>query len=98
MEHSNYTAELDGDDVIVVTDLCRGRSVTNDAEAVVAGLAGQFDMRARRVVYCDTAGRWDGMAVTCGRFTGFVMLGAASREEAVARARNRPLWRGETGA
>jgi hypothetical protein len=89
-----YTAELDGDDVIVIIDHDDGsRSVTNDAENVVADIAARFDLRARRIVYRDSEGRWDGLVVECGRFAGFIMLGTDNREKAVSLARNRAIWR-----
>lgn len=93
---SAYTAELDGNgDVIVVIDLDDGgRSVTNDAENVVAELAARFNLRQRRIVYCDTEGRWDGLAVADdGTFAGFVAIGTFTREIAILVARNRAQWR-----
>lgn len=58
------------EEVIYIADLDRGgRSVTNDAEAVVEELAAAH--LARRIVYRDTAGRWDELRHEDGRFVGF---------------------------
>ena len=76
--------------VMVVVDLDRSgwRSVTNDAEGVVSDLAElQPDLLARvpLVLYRDSMGRWDALRASHeGTFTGFVLIGAASEEEAVA--------------
>lgn len=63
-------------------------SVTNDAENVVRYLYEEGVARgATPIVYRDTMGRWDGLAHDGhGHFTGFVMIGAESMEEAVVRA------------
>lgn len=75
MHRTRYTARVE-DGVIVVEDQDRGRSVTNDAELVVADLAKRaFDL-SLPVIYRDTAGRWDGLAVRAGRFGDFYPLNA----------------------
>ena len=62
MHRARYTARVE-DGAIVVEDQDRGRSVTNDAELVVADLAERgFDL-SRPVIYRDTAGHWDGLTV-----------------------------------
>lgn len=77
-------------DVLVVVDLDRDgwRSVTNDAEGVVADLAElRPDLLARLplIPYRDSMGRWDALRVGPGSaFAGFVPIGAASEAEAVA--------------
>jgi hypothetical protein len=45
------------------------RSVTNDAEAVVASLAEQYG--ERRIIYRDTDGNWDELKHRGAVFTGF---------------------------
>ena len=76
--------------VLVVVDLDRDgwRSVTNDAEGVVSDL-GELrpDLLARvpLVLYRDSMGRWDALRASHeGTFAGFVLIGAASEEEAIA--------------
>lgn len=92
MMRSRFKVELDGDDVVVLIDQDRGRSITNDAEMVVREIAEVLDLTARRIVYRDTMGKWDGIAVEGGRFAHFVMLQLDSREDAVYQARNRGRW------
>ena len=76
--------------VLVVVDLDRNgwRSVTNDAEGVVSDLAElRPDLLARvpLVPYRDSMGRWDALRASReGTFAGFVLIGAASEEEAIA--------------
>ena len=76
MHRARYTARVE-DGAIVIEDHDRGRSVTNDAELVVADLAERgFDL-SLPVIYQDTAGRWDGLTGRAGRFGGFYPLNAA---------------------
>ena len=76
MHRARYTARVE-DGAIVIEDHDRGRSVTNDAELVVADLAERgFDL-SLPVIYQDTAGRWDGLTVRAGRFGGFYPLNTA---------------------
>lgn len=76
--------------VLVVVDLDRDgwRSVTNDAEGVTSDLAElRPDLLARvpLIPYRDSMGRFDALSVSReGAFAGFVLIGAASEEEAVA--------------
>lgn len=59
------------EDRVFLVDLNRGnRSVTNDAENVVARVAALHGPD-KRIVYCDSTGRWDELAHERGRFTGF---------------------------
>ena len=86
-----YTWHVAPGGVLVVVDLDRGgwRSVTNDAEGVVSDLAElRPDLLAhvRLVPYQDSMGRGDALRVSHeGTFGGFVLIGAASEAEAVAR-------------
>ena len=78
------------DGAIVIEDQRNGRSVTNDAELVIADLHERgFDL-SLPVIYRDSLGRWDGLAVRGGHFTGFYPLNSAtssSYAEAWARLR-----------
>jgi hypothetical protein len=67
-----YSRTVRGD-VIAIVDHCGGKSVTNDAENVIADLIRQgFDLARHRVIYKDTRGIWDQMLVDrTGRFAGF---------------------------
>lgn len=79
--------------VLVAVDLgCDGwRSVTNDAAGVVSDLAEMRpDLLARALLvpYRDSMGRWDALRASReGTFAGFMPIGAASEEEAVAWVR-----------
>jgi hypothetical protein len=73
-------------DYVLVYDLDGPLSVTNDAERVIETLAAQgVDVDSKRVIYRDSEGRWDGMHVDRGRFSGFRLLGCASPEQAIAK-------------
>jgi hypothetical protein len=87
---ARFTAELVDDDLIVVVDLDlpNTKSVTNDAERVVATIADYVTIGKRQIVYRDSSGRWDGIAVRREReFGGFVGIGAETREAAIEAAR-----------
>lgn len=57
-------------DLVFLVDLDRGgRSVTNDAEAVVAEMLAMHP--GRRVVYRDSRGRWDELCHDGRAFVGF---------------------------
>ena len=91
MQRSRYTARTDGG-VIVVEDQLQDagsiRSVTNDAELVIADLGERgFDL-SLPVIYRDTMGRWDGLTVRGGKFAGFYPLNnadSASYAEALTK-------------
>lgn len=91
MHRARYTARVE-DRAIVVKDRDRGRSVTNDAENVIADLRERgFDLMMP-VIHCDTTGRWDGLTMRAGRFAGFYPLNSAhSTDYAEARAKLRAM-------
>jgi hypothetical protein len=79
-KNSTYEWWIEGNAVLVV-DLDCGRSVTNDAEGVIADLAAAgVDFRGRRVLYRDTTGRWDQLVVAGGAFSGFAPGTRADQE------------------
>lgn len=73
-----YRVELLADDVIALVDenypVPSGRTLTNDAEAVIADLARARLLDRRRVIYRDSDGFWDEMLVRGGRFVGFAPI------------------------
>ena len=71
--------------VIAVVDHDHGRSVTNDAEAVIAQLAEKFDLSKFRVIYRDTRGVWDELLVQHGQFAGFRSINERELEAALAK-------------
>lgn len=78
------------DAFVLVVDQDQGMSVTNDAERVIADLARAQVLAGRRVLYRDTDKRWDELLIAVdGTFAGFAPLGAASPQEAIARAEGR---------
>lgn len=75
---ASYTVRFH-DGAVIVEDRDQGRSVTNDAENVVAELRERgFDL-AMPVIYRDTMGLWSGLAVSGGAFAGFDPLGKEER-------------------
>ena len=91
MFRARYTARCE-DGAIVVKDRDLGRSVTNDAENVIADLREREFNLLLPVLYCDTTGRYDGLTVRDGRFAGFYPLNAAgSTDYGEARARLRAM-------
>ncbi|QEE39817.1 MULTISPECIES: DUF6011 domain-containing protein [unclassified Methylobacterium] len=84
-ERATYTRETRGD-VILITDLNKGRTVTNDAESVIGDLVECLgDLAGKRIVYRDTSGVWDELVVTSNRFTGFRSVGVRTPEEVLAK-------------
>jgi len=60
-------------------------TLTNDAEAVIAELAGEGILGDRRVLYRDTEGWWDEILVKGGRFAGFAPIRERQLETAAQR-------------
>jgi len=56
-------------DKIFIIDLDLGKTITNNAEAIVAKLHRYFPNR--RIIYRDTDRKWDELKHTDGQFTGF---------------------------
>jgi hypothetical protein len=72
--------------VIAVIDYDQGKSVTNDAENVIADLAASFDLSKYRVIYRDTRGIWDEMLVDrTGQFAGFSSINERDLPAALAK-------------
>jgi hypothetical protein len=69
---------------LCLVDLGHGRSVANDAAAVVCALkSGGHDLAAQRVFYRDARGVWDEIEVVGGWFRGFRSLNCDSLEAAI---------------
>ena len=80
-----YTRRVHGN-VIALIDLDGPRSVTNDAENVIADLAADFDLSRYQVIFCDTRGFWDQLLVNpAGRFVGFSSINERDLSVALAR-------------
>ena len=71
--------------VIAIIDRDEGRSVTNDADRVIATLATNFDLSGYRVIYRDTRGVWDELLVADGKFDGFRCINETELEAALAK-------------
>jgi hypothetical protein len=76
--------------VIAVVDKDEGRSVTNDADAVIACLATNFDLSKYRVIYRDTRGVWDEILVRDGRFADFRSINERELHKALAKINGAP--------
>jgi hypothetical protein len=73
--------------VLCLIDLGHGRSVANDAAAVIRALrSGGYHLAALRVFYRDTQGAWDEILIADGWFRGFRSLNCDSLEAALRRA------------
>jgi hypothetical protein len=69
-----YTRSVHGN-VIAIIDHDGPRSVTNDADNVIADLSASFDLSRYQVIYRDTRGIWDQILVDrTGHFAGFSSL------------------------
>ena len=80
-----YSCTIHGD-VIALVDHCQGKSVTNDAEHVIADLAAHFDLTRYRVIYRDSFGTWDRLLVDrTGHFAGFSSLNVRDLPAALAK-------------
>lgn len=86
---SDYTLHIVSG-VIAVQDLNQGgMSVTNDIENVITDLKRRgIDFSDKLFVYRDSEGFWDGVLVKDGKFGGFVIIGASSRDEAASIMRH----------
>jgi len=82
---AEYTTEVVGT-VICLVDLDKAKSITNDADHVIRDLHQRFgDLSGFRVIYLDTMGTWDEIAVTENRFHGFKSVNERSQAAALAR-------------
>ena len=80
-----YSRTVHGN-VIAIVDHAAGKSVTNDADNVIADLAANFDLSKYRVIYQDTRGIWDQMLVDpTGRFASFSSINERYLLSALAR-------------
>lgn len=81
-----YSRTVHGN-IIAIVDHDQGRSVTNDAENVIADLAAQgFDLSRYLVIYKDTCGIWDQLLVDrTGHFAGFSSINERDLPAALAK-------------
>ena len=80
-----YSRTVHGN-VIALIDHDQGKSVTNDAENVIADLAASFDLSQYRVIYRDTRGIWDELLVDrTGHFAGFSSINERDLPVALAK-------------
>lgn len=73
------------DGVVCIVDNDRGKSVTNDANKVIADLCNDGIDLSMPIIYRDTMGVWDRMLVVGGRFAGFAPIGATTRDYAIKK-------------
>ena len=81
-----YSRTVHGN-VIAIIDHDQGRSVTNDADNVIADLAAQgFDLSRYLVIYRNTRGIWDQLLVDrTGHFAGFSSINERDLAAALAK-------------
>jgi hypothetical protein len=89
MRKANFTIDtVPG--FVLLEDRGTGKTITNDAEGVVAWLAEAGCLAGNpRILYRDTDGMWDELLHAAGRFAGFAPIRAATRPAALERARGR---------
>lgn len=92
MRRATYFTESIGPFIVAVIDLNEGLSVTNDIENVIEDLKAFHDFSHTRLIYCDSEGRWDGVAIVDGKFARFVPLGHKDKQQAVQAALNSSNW------
>ena len=90
--------------VCIIDADCGGRSVTNDADNVIADLMGEgVDLHKHPVIYRDSERVWDRLLVVDGRFAGFAPLNVKDQGEAIEKLRSTKInlsptelfWQGE---
>lgn len=82
---AEYTTEVIGN-VICLVDLAKAESITNDADQIIGDLHQRFgDLSGFRVIYLDTMGTWDEIAVLENRFHGFKSVNERSQAAALAK-------------
>jgi hypothetical protein len=80
-----YSCAVHGN-VIAIIDYDSGRSVTKDADNVIADLVSRgFDLSRYHVIYKDTRGIWDQMVDRTGCFAGFSSINERDLTAAIAR-------------
>ncbi len=85
---ADYSYSIENSVVCIIDHDC-GKSVTNDAMAVIADLvAARIDVGSMPVIYCDTMGIWDQLVCENGKFHSFRSLDKRERNEAAAMVRN----------
>ena len=83
---ANYTYEIHGNVIAVVDSNDGGKSVTNDAENVIADFVAKgFDLSKCHVIYKDTRGVWDEMLVKNDAFADFRSINERELSSALAR-------------
>jgi hypothetical protein len=69
MNTASFTIHAVTFDKVFIIDLDIGKSITNDAEAVVEIVNKAFPNR--RIIYKDSCGQWDELVHAKGSFVGF---------------------------
>jgi hypothetical protein len=83
---ANYSYEIHGNVIAIIDPDDGGKSVTNDAENVIADFAANgFDLSKYRVIYRDTRGIWDEMLVRDGAFVDFRSINERELSDALAK-------------
>jgi hypothetical protein len=73
-----------GNVIAIIHD--QGKSVTNDAENVIADLAADFDLSRYRGIYRDTRGSWGELLIDrTGHFAGFSAINERDLSAALAK-------------
>ncbi|PZQ86898.1 MAG: hypothetical protein DI542_13045 [Acinetobacter johnsonii] len=72
MQTPGFDIVYQDETMLILLDLDRGATITNSAEQVVRLVDGLVDgIGKRRLIYRDTAGRYDEILVDSGVFRGF---------------------------
>lgn len=83
---SNYIYEVYGKVIAIIDPDDGGKSVTNDAENIIADFVEKgFDLSQYRVIYRDTRGIWDEMLVKDSAFKDFRSINERELSAALAK-------------
>ena len=72
MQNTTYEVLHVSETLILIRDLDQGRTITNDADAVVQNVSASLKgIGRRRLFYRDTDGRFDELVTSAEQFKGF---------------------------
>lgn len=80
---AHFFSELVDGVIIVEDDNDGAMSVTNDIEAVARALSARYERPHGPMIYRDSLGNWDGVAIEGGEYRAFIPFNVRTRDEAL---------------